>query len=69
MRYEYDRETDILTVVLRDEDPEYGEQTETIITHYGSDGKAVEIEILDASETVLELIRPMLGRGPGVAEA
>lgn len=69
MRYEYDRETDILTIVLREADPDHGEQTENIITHYGEDGNAVEIEILDASDTVLELIRPMLARSPDVAQA
>lgn len=69
MRYEYDREADVLTIVFRDEELDYGEQTENIITHYGQDGKPVEIEILDASNTVLELIRPMLGTGPEIAEA
>jgi uncharacterized protein YuzE len=69
MRYEYDRETDILTIVLRDEEVDHGEQTENVITHYGPDGKAVEIELLDASETVLELIRPILARQPDPAEA
>lgn len=69
MRYEYDRETDILTIVLRDEELDHGEQTENIITHYGPDGKPVEIELLDASETVLDLIRPMLARGTQAAEA
>lgn len=69
MRYEYDRETDILTIVLRDAELDHGEQTEDVITHYGPDGKPVEIEILDASEAVLEMLGPMLGRDPGVAEA
>lgn len=69
MRYEYDRETDILTIVLRDEELDHGEQTANIITHYGPDGRPVEIELLDASEMVLDLIRPMLARGPNTAEA
>lgn len=69
MRYEYDRETDILTIVLRDEDLDHGEQTENMITHYGPDGKPVEIELLEASEMVIDLIRPMLARGPSTAEA
>lgn len=60
MEYEYDRETDILTIVLRDEELDYAEQTENIIMHHGSDGKPVEIELLDARETALELLRPML---------
>ncbi len=69
MRYEYDHETDILTIKLRDTPPDYGEQVETIITHYGADGKPVEIEILDASETVLDFIRPILARAPKPAQA
>lgn len=69
MRYEYDREADVLTIVLADRDPDHGEQSGNVITHYAADGTPVEIEILDASEEVLEMIRPMLGRGSGVVEA
>ncbi len=69
MEYEYDRETDILTIVLRERAPEYGEQTENIITHYAEDGKPVEIEILDASTAVLDMMRPMLRSGTKTAEA
>lgn len=68
MKYEYDRETDILVIRLSDQKPDFGEQAENIITHYSKDGKPVEIEILDASRTVLELIKPMLER-EGRAEA
>lgn len=69
MQYEYDAETDILTIVLREGELDHGEQTANVITHYGTDGKPVEIEILDASTEVLELIRPMLGGRPGPARA
>lgn len=70
MRYEYDRETDILTIRMSDEKPDFGEQAENIITHYARSGRPVEIEILDARRTVLELIRPMLAAGErGKAEA
>lgn len=69
MRYEYDRDADVLTIVLSEDDPDHGEQTENIITHYAEDGKPIEIEILDASETVLDFIRPMLARGSSLAEA
>jgi uncharacterized protein YuzE len=65
MRYEYDRETDILTITLSDAKPDFGEQAENIIAHYSRDGKPVELEILDASRTVLELIKPLLERGIG----
>jgi uncharacterized protein YuzE len=70
MRYDYDRETDILVIHLSDRKPDFGEQSENIITHYAKDGKPVEIEILDASRTVLELIKPILQRDvPENAEA
>lgn len=62
MKYEYDRETDILTVILSDEKPDHGEQTENIITHYTDDGTPVQLEILDASETVLHFMEPILHR-------
>lgn len=69
MRYEYDRETDVLTIILSDSPPDHGEQAENIIAHYAEDGKPVEIEILDASTTILDLIRPMLARPRREAEA
>ncbi len=60
MRYDYDPETDILTITISDEKPEYGEQSGPIINHYSKDGKPVEIEILDASETALSILEPIL---------
>ena len=62
MRYDYDRETDTLTIRLREEKPDFGEQVDNIITHYARDGRPVEIEILDASRTVLELLKPIIVR-------
>ena len=62
MKFKYDRETDILVVVLSDEKPDFGEQSGEIITHYNKDGKPVEIEILNASETTLNMIKPILRR-------
>lgn len=60
MKYKYDSETDILVLELSKEKPDFGEQSGSIITHYNKDGKPVEIEILDASETALEIIKPIL---------
>ncbi len=71
MRVEYDAETDILTVRLREDPPDHGSQSDNIITHYRSDGTPVELEILDARETMLELLGPMLagfsGRDPAAS--
>ena len=62
MRYDCDPETDILTITISDEKPEYGEQSGPIINHYSKEGKPVEIEILDASETALSIIEPILSK-------
>lgn len=53
MRYEYDREADILMIVLQDAEVDHGDQTDNVILHYDADGEPVEIEILDASQMVL----------------
>ena len=62
MKYKYDKETDILIIQLSDEKPDFGEQKGNIITHYNKDNKPVEIEILDASETALGMIKAMLSQ-------
>lgn len=56
----YDQEVDILTITLSDEAPDHGEQNENVIVHHGREGKPIEIEILDASTVILELLGPML---------
>ena len=56
MRYKYDKETNILVIELSSEKPDFGEQKENIITHYNKQGIPIEIEILDASTTVTELV-------------
>lgn len=62
MKYEYDPETDILLIKLSDEKPDFGDQSGPIITHYSESGKPIEIEILDASETALSIIKPILSK-------
>ncbi|KXA88780.1 hypothetical protein AKJ66_02750 [candidate division MSBL1 archaeon SCGC-AAA259E22] len=69
MKYDYDPETDILTITISDEKPDYGEQAGSIINHYSKDGTPVEIEILDASETALSIIEPILSKGKKRAKA
>jgi uncharacterized protein YuzE len=51
MEYKYGADTDTLLITLSDETPDFGEQEGNIINHYNKDGKPVEIEILNASET------------------
>jgi len=61
MRHKYDPKTDILTLVLSRGKPDFGEQKGNVITHYSKSGKAVEIEVLDASKTALEIVNSMVG--------
>ena len=60
MKYEYDAESDILTIVLSSEKPDFGEQKENIITHYNKDGVPIEIEILDASKTSIDILNAIM---------
>jgi len=69
MEYEYNPEADVLTITISDEKPDYGEQAGSIINHYSEDGTPVEIEILDASETALSIIEPILSKGERRAKA
>ena len=68
MEYSYDPGTDTLTINISEESPDYGEQAGSIIYHYSEDGKPVEIEILDASETVMSMIKPILSSSKEKAE-
>ncbi|MBI4895843.1 MAG: DUF2283 domain-containing protein [Candidatus Aenigmarchaeota archaeon] len=61
MEYKYDKETDILSIKLSKEKPDFGEQKENIITHYNKNGKPIEIEILDASKTTVKIVEAVLG--------
>ncbi|MEK9149087.1 MAG: DUF2283 domain-containing protein [Candidatus Desantisbacteria bacterium] len=54
MRVIYDQETDILSLILREEKIKESEEIrEGVIIDYGKDGRVVSIEMLDASENVV----------------
>lgn len=61
MRYKYDAATDILVLILGRGRLDFGEQKGNIITHYDKSGKPLEIEILDASRTALEIVSAIVG--------
>ncbi|MBI2079521.1 DUF2283 domain-containing protein [Candidatus Micrarchaeota archaeon] len=61
MKYKYDVKTDILLIQMGTEKPDFAEQRENIITHYNKNGKPIEIEILDASKTVVKLFETIVG--------
>jgi len=56
MRYKYDVESDTLMLKLSKKRPDFGDQTENVITHYTKSGKPVEIEILDARKTARKIM-------------
>ena len=60
MEFKYDPETDILLIKLSKGKPDFGEQTENIITHYNKQCKPIEIEILDASKTTVKIVETVL---------
>ncbi|MBI5227886.1 DUF2283 domain-containing protein [Candidatus Micrarchaeota archaeon] len=60
MKYEYDPQSDILLIKLGTEKPDFAEQKENIITHYAKNGKPIEIEILDASKTALDILNVIM---------
>lgn len=61
MKYKYDRKTDILVLILAKGKLDFGEQKDNIITHYDKAGKPLEIEILNASRTALEIVNAIVG--------
>ena len=60
MKYKYDKQTDIMVIELSSEKPDFAEQEGDIITHYNKENKPVEIEILNASKTTIEMLKAML---------
>jgi uncharacterized protein YuzE len=61
MRYKYDPKTDILVITLGRGKLDFGEEKSGIITHYDKNGKPLEIEILNASKTALEILTTLIG--------
>ncbi|HLC45466.1 MAG TPA: DUF2283 domain-containing protein [archaeon] len=62
MKYEYDQETDTLLITLAKGKPDFGEQSGDIITHYNKHGKPIEIELLRASKTALQITQAILSK-------
>lgn len=55
MKIIFDSETDTLTLLFRDEPVvESDELKQGLIVDYNRDGKIISVEILDASENILE---------------
>ncbi len=69
MKYKYDKETDTMVIELSKEKPDFAEQKGNIITHYNKHNKPIEIEILNASKTTLEMLKAMLPAKLATAKA
>ncbi|MEK6942324.1 MAG: DUF2283 domain-containing protein [archaeon] len=69
MKYKYDKETDTMVIELSKEKPDFAEQKGNIITHYNKQNKPIEIEILNASKTTLEMLKAMLPAKLATAKA
>jgi YD repeat-containing protein len=52
MRMRYDREGDVLDVLVKEAQIHHAEEHGQIIVNYDEEGKVVEIEILDASKVL-----------------
>ena len=61
-KYKYDREADVLLITLSRGKPDFAEQSRNVITHYTKAGKPIEIEILEASETAVEILKAVLAK-------
>ncbi len=57
MKIKYDRDADILTMVISDKSIDHAEEAGPMIIHLTDDNKPVLIEILDASEFLANLTK------------
>jgi uncharacterized protein YuzE len=65
MRIKYYPDADALDIRISDEKPDHGEEAgEEMVLHYTKEGKLVKIEILDASKTVIDFLKPILSQKP-----
>ncbi|MFW6194525.1 MAG: DUF2283 domain-containing protein [Halobacteriota archaeon] len=55
MKIKYDKEVDIMTIELSEEDIDYAKEAENMIIHFSKENRPVLVEIMDASEFVSEL--------------
>ncbi|RLG69825.1 MAG: hypothetical protein DRO11_07155 [Methanobacteriota archaeon] len=61
----YDREGDILDILVGDGQIHHAEEHGRIIVNYDEEGRVVEIEILDASKMLSEVLAESLGHRRG----
>ena len=62
MSYKYDQEADVILIKLRPGKPEFGEQEGNIIMHFDKSNRPIEIEILDASKSMLSVAKSIIAK-------
>ena len=60
MKFNYDREVDILKIWLSDEPFDYAEESAGVIAHLTEDGKPVLLEIQGARDFILSSVTSMV---------
>ena len=60
MKVKFSRDVDILLVWLSDDPFDYAEESDGVITHFGSDGKPVPLEIQGAREFLLSSLTSLI---------
>jgi uncharacterized protein YuzE len=60
MKIRYDRESDVLDILLKDEQIHHAEEYDQLIINYDEKDKVVEIEILDASKVLGSVLTEVL---------
>lgn len=65
MKIKYDRESDVLDILLKDTQIHHAEDYGQVIVNYDKNGEVVEIEILDASKNLSEILQNVLKSSKG----
>jgi uncharacterized protein YuzE len=60
VRMEYDRECDVLDILISDKQIHHAEEYDQVIINYDEENKIVEIEILDASKMFRDILIEIL---------
>jgi uncharacterized protein YuzE len=60
MKIKYDREGDVLDILIRDKQIHHAEEYDQVIINYDEENKIVEIEILDASKVFGNILTEVL---------
>jgi len=60
VRIKYDREEDVLDILIGDKQIHHAEEYDQVIINYDEENKIVEIEILDASKMFRDILIEIL---------